>query len=165
MRTTALAAAAFVAVSGALAATAGVGPAAAAPGAGPTPLPFQQTLRRCDFTEFQYFGPAFYGRPSGSLRVEGGEVVADILFATGAANTRYDLKLIQVDRPSAQPCNPGDPGVAGTTLFTDAAGAGSATVRAPKAPGATGAWVSLTRPGQFSQLPEEFYTTNFVVPI
>ena len=45
------------------------------------------------------------------------------------------------------------------------AGAATAVLRGPAMDGATGAWVSLTRPSAFSQLPEEFYTSDFVAPL
>jgi hypothetical protein len=48
-------------------------------------------------------------------------------------------------------------------LLTDPAGAGSVTVRGPVASGATGAWMYVTRPGEFSQTPAEFYSSDFVV--
>lgn len=128
-------------------------------------LPFNQTLRRCDFSEMQYVGGTGYGRPTAQVRVEGGDVVADIQFATGIPNTRYDVRLIQSPRSSARSCNAGDPGVAGTALVTDAAGGGAVTVRGPIMPGATGAWVSITRPSPHSQIPAEFYSTNLIAAI
>jgi len=39
------------------------------------------------------------------------------------------------------------------------------SVRGPVASGATGAWIYITRPGEFSQTPAEFYTSDFVVPL
>ena len=32
-------------------------------------------------------------------------------------------------------------------------------------PGATGAWMSLSRPASNSQQPEEFYTTDFIASL
>ena len=155
--------AAVIAVSGSAIAVAGAGGASAETGAGaPAVIPFTQTLRRCDFSKFAYTGGGYYGRPNAFMRIEGGDVVADIQFATGVPNTAYDVRLIQLPRSSARTCNPGDPGVWVATLFTDAAGGGAVTVRGPVDPEATGAWVSMTRPGQFTQKPEEFYTSDFV---
>jgi hypothetical protein len=51
------------------------------------------------------------------------------------------------------------------TILTDPAGGGSVTVRGPIASGATGAWMYVSRPGEFSQTPDEFYTSDFVVTI
>jgi hypothetical protein len=128
-------------------------------------MPFAQALRRCDFSVFSYTGPAWYGRASGDLRVDGGEVVVDLRFATGVPNTRYDVKLIQSPRPEPLHCNPGDPGVTGAVLFTDNAGAAATTVRAPLMSGATGAWMSITRPSPYSQFPEEFYSSDMIVAV
>lgn len=164
MRRTTLAAAAIAMACGSIAAGGGAGPAAAQPAAtAPTVTPFSQILRRCDFSQFQYTSAGWYGRPTGELRTEGGEVVADVRFATGVPNTRYDLRLIQMPRPESIYCNPGDPGVTAGVLFTDNAGAGATTLRAPLMSGATGAWMSLTRPNPYAQLPDEFYTTDMVV--
>ncbi|CAN3129250.1 Secreted protein [Mycobacterium sp. smrl_JER01] len=126
-------------------------------------LPFAQTLRRCDFTEFNYVGGSGYARPTGTVRIDGREMVADIQIATAVPNTRYDVRLIQVPRSSAASCTIGDPGVSGTVLFTDAAGAGATTVRGPIVSGATGVWAAVTRPSAYSQTPAEFYTTDLVV--
>lgn len=153
MRRITLAAATLAIACGSIAVGGGAGPAVAQPTAtGPTALPFTQALRRCDFS-----------RPSGEMRIDGGEVVVDLRFATGVPNARYDVRLIQTPRPQSLNCNPGDPGIAGGVLFTDNAGAAATTVRAPVMTGATGAWVSVTRPGAYSQIPEEFYTTDLIV--
>jgi hypothetical protein len=164
MRRTTLAAAAIAVACGSVSGGGGAGLAAAQPTAtGSTVLPFTQILRRCDFSQFQYVSAGWYGRPTGELRTDGGEVVADVRFATGTPNTRYDVRLIQMPRPGSLYCNPGDPGVTAGVLVTDNAGAGSTTLRAPLMPGATGAWMSLTRPNPYSQHPDEFYTTDAVV--
>ncbi len=68
-------------------------------------------------------------------------------------------------RSSASTCNAGDPGVAVGALNTDDSGAAATTVRAPIAPGATGVWMYVSRPGEFSQTPAEFYTTDYVAKI
>lgn len=142
------------------AATAGAQPGAAAS----TPLPFVQTLRRCDFSALSNVGPSGYGRAFGQMRTGGSEIVADVQFATGVPNMRYDVRVIQAPRSAAQTCNAGDPGVAAGFLMTDAAGVGSTTVRAPKLSGATGAWVFISRPGMYTQTPAEFYTSDAIIP-
>ncbi|KKE99219.1 hypothetical protein [Mycolicibacterium obuense] len=128
-------------------------------------MPFSEKLRRCDFTQVKYVGGSGYGRPSAQLRVQGGEVIADVEFFTGVPNTAYDLRLIQLPRSSAADCGAGAPGVSATTLFTDGVGTGHATVRGPLMPGATGAWLEMTRPGTFSQKPDEFYTTDLIATL
>src|SRR5881227_1493628 len=64
-------------------------------------MPFAEKFRRCDFTQIKYVGGSYYGRATAQLRVEGGDVVADVTFFTGVPNTRYDLRLIQMPRASA----------------------------------------------------------------
>ncbi|MDY6997529.1 MAG: hypothetical protein SW019_13070 [Actinomycetota bacterium] len=164
---TALAAAAAAAMFTPALAT-GAGQVAASPAVaseGPSINPMTQYLRRCDFTKMPYVGPRGVGRVTSVLRTEGGEVVADVAANTLVPNVGYEVKLIQLPQSSASPCNPGDPGVAGVTLFTDGVGTGAVTLRAPVTAGATGAWMSVTRPSPHSQIPAEFYTTDFVLPL
>ena len=163
---TVLAAAMLAAAAGPVAATGGaLTTAAAGASEGTTFVPFKQALRRCDFSEMQYVGATGYGRGSAVVGRQGGDVVADVVFNTGRPNTSYEVKLIQMPRSSAAPCPAGAPGVAGTWLVTDAAGAASVVMRGPVMDGATGVWLSLTRPSQFSQFPAEFYTSGFVAPL
>ena len=132
---------------------------------GATFVSFAQKLRRCDFSANTYVSATGYGRPIATVYRTGSELSADVQIATAIPNTPYDVKLIQVPRSSAASCNPGDPGVIAAVLWTDGAGAGRVTLRGPVSAGATGAWMSITRPGEFSQTPAEFYTTDFVVSI
>jgi hypothetical protein len=132
---------------------------------GATFLPFAQMFRRCDHSANTHVGPTGYARPTAVVRSIGSEVIADLQIATAIPNTPYDVRVIQMPRSSASGCNAGEPGVIAGVLLTDPAGAGSVTVRGPVASGATGAWMYITRPGEFSQTPAEFYTSDFVVPL
>jgi hypothetical protein len=152
--------------------TIGVGTAAAdgptggaAGSGGATLMSFAQVYRRCDFSANTHTGPTAYARPIAYVHRSGSEVIADVQIATAIPNTPYDVRLIQMPRSSATSCNPGDPGVSGALLWTDAVGGGGVTVRGPIASGATGVWLYITRPGEFSQTPAEFYTTDFVARI
>jgi hypothetical protein len=149
--------------------TIGTGAAGATPpdgSGGTTFLPFAQILRRCDFSANTYTGPTGYAVASGFLRTAGSSrVVAEVHIATARPNTHYDVRLIQMPRPSSSTCLARDPGVALGALNTDAAGAASVTVEDGIEPGATGAWVFITRPDAFSQIPAEFYTTDVIAPI
>ena len=148
--------------------TVGTGMAAAdgpTGGGGATMMSFAQTYRRCDFSARTYTGPTAYARPVAHVRSTGSEVIADVQIATAELNTPYDVRLIQMPRSSASSCNAGDPGVSGGVLLTDAVGGGGITVRGPIASGATGVWLYITRPGEFSQTPAEFYTTDFVASL
>jgi hypothetical protein len=142
--------------------TVGIGTAGAE---GATFLSFAQIFRRCDFSDKAYTGPTGYARPTAVVHNTGSEVIADVQIATAIPNTPYDVRVIQMPRSSASGCNAGDPGVIAGVLLTDPAGAGSVTVRGPVASGATGAWMYITRPGEFSQTPAEFYTSDFVMPL
>lgn len=131
-----------------------------------TVMSFAQMYRRCDFSTNTYTGPTGYGRPFAVVRTTGSnEVVADVNIATAIPFTHYDVRLIQMPRPSSKPCGAGDPGVAVAALVTDAAGAASTTVRGGIAPGATGVWIFISRPDAFRQTPAEFYTTDFVAEV
>jgi len=130
-----------------------------------TSFPFSQIMRRCDFSATRYTGPAGYGRATAVVRSTGSNVAADVQLVTALPGTHYDVRLIQLPRTSSAPCNAGDPGVAAGALNTDAAGAASVTVQGPIAQGATHAWVFISRPGEFSQTPAEFYTTDFTAAI
>jgi hypothetical protein len=163
-RSTTLAIAVAVAAPLTMALT-GQGTAAADGAGGGTAIWFTQVLRRCDYSETHYNGPTGYARPTGVIRSDGSTVSADIQIATAIPDTHYDVRLIQMPRPSSASCNGGDPGVAVAALNTDGAGGGATTVSGPIAPGATGAWVFISRPSAFGQDPAEFYTTDFIPKI
>jgi hypothetical protein len=143
----------------------GTGTGGVAGGGGGTVLPFSQILRRCDFSETDYNGPTGMSRAMGTLRSDGSTLTADVQLATAKPNMHYDIRMIQVPRSSAVPCWGADPGVAQGSLNTDGAGAAAVTLQDGIEPGATGAWVFISRPDQFSQNPAEFYTTDLIAPI
>ncbi len=164
-RILALAAAMAMAAPPAGALADGVSTTGVSSGGGGTVLPFSQMLRRCDFSETDYNGPTGYGRATGNLRSDGLTLTADVQLATAIPNMHYDVRLIQVPRSSAVPCWGADPGVAQGSLNTDGAGAAAVTLQDGIEPGATGAWVFISRPNRFSQNPAEFYTTDLIAPI
>jgi hypothetical protein len=140
----------------------------AAPPAGAyadTVMAFSGVSRRCDYSETNFLGPVGMGRPLAVVRTNGSTVSADVQIATVLPNFPYDIRMIQVPRPSMATCWGGDPGVAHGILRTDAAGNGAVSLQDQIEPGATGAWIWITRPSAFSQNPEEFYTTDLVAPI
>lgn len=145
----------------------GVGTAAAGPPGsdGATMVSFAGIFRRCDFSGNTHVGATGFARATALVHATGSDVIADVVIVTAEPNTPYDVRLIQVPRSSASPCNAGDPGVMGGVLMTDGGGAGGVSLHAPIASGATGAWLFISRPGEFSQIPAEFYTSDFVVPI
>jgi hypothetical protein len=152
-------------------ATVGVGTAAAdgptggTGGGGATVLPFAQTFRRCDFSANTHIGPSANARPIAYVRSSGSQVTADVQVGMAIPGTVYVVGLVQMPHSSAVGCNPGDPGVISGVLSTDDLGNGSVTLSGPIAPGATGAWMYVSRPGYLSQTPDEFYTSDFVASI
>jgi hypothetical protein len=149
------------------ASTVGVQTAAAGPPGsdGATFVAFTQLLRGCDFNSNLRGGPSGVGRATALVHITGSEVIADVVMVTAIPNTAYDVRVIQMPRSAAAGCNAGDPGVIGGVLVTDGTGAGGVSIHSPIVSGATGAWIYITRPGEFTQTPAEFYTSDFVVPI
>ena len=128
-------------------------------------MAFSQMLRRCDFTETDYNGPTGVGRPLGTIRSNGSTVTADVQLATAIAG--HALR---------HQADPDAPAVVGDLLWRRSrrgagfveygrVGAAATTLQDAIEPGATGAWVFISRPSAFSQDPAEFYTTDFVAPI
>ena len=160
-----LAVAATLAVAVPVGPTLAAGDAAADTADGGTFAPFAQWLRRCDFSKTDFNGPTGNGRPQAVIRSDGSTVTADVQIATAIPNIRYDVTLIQAPKPSSSACLGGEPGVALVAMQIDNAGNGRVTVQDNIEPGATGAWVYISRPDAFSQKPAEFYTTDLIVPI
>jgi hypothetical protein len=122
-------------------------------------------LRGCDFNSNLRGGPSGVGRATALVHITGSEVIADVVMVTAIPDTAYDVRVIQMPRSAAAGCNAGDPGVIGGVLVTDGTGAGGVSIHSPIVSGATGAWMYITRPGEFTQTPAEFYTSDFVVAI
>jgi hypothetical protein len=142
----------------------GDGPVGANAGGG-TFVAFSQIARRCDFSELNFKGPTGNARVTADVRTDGSSVTADVQMLVGIPNMHYDVRLIQLPRPSSVPCPGGAPGVVYGALNTDGAGAARVTLSDNVEPGSTGVWVWVTRPDAFSQDPAEFYTSDFVVPV
>ena len=130
-----------------------------------TLMSFAQMFRRCDFSTNTFTGPTGMARAIAEVSTGSNEIVADVDIATAIPFTRYDVRLIQMPRPSSAPCNAGDPGVDASALVTDATGAAATTVRGTVEPGATGVWIFISRPDAFRQAPAEFYTTDFIADV
>jgi hypothetical protein len=152
-------------VTGGIGTAAADGPTGGGAGGGATFVAFAQIFRRCDFSANTHTGPTGFAGPSAMVRSTGSEVVADVQVARAIPGTVYVVGLVQMPHSSAVGCNPGDPGVTSGVLTADDFGNGSVTLRGPIAPGTTGAWMYVSRPGYLSQTPDEFYTSDFVVPI
>ncbi len=128
-------------------------------------MPLSSKFRACDFTPLKWVSATGYARPIAHVASTGtGTLVAAVDINTAVPNTHYDIRVIQMPRPSIG-CAPGDPGVIVGGLQTDAVGAASTTLQGPIRSGATGAWVIVERPAEFSQKPAEYYTTTYVAAI
>jgi hypothetical protein len=141
------------------------GPTGSGGGGGATFVAFTQIFRRCDFSANTHTGPTGNAGPSALVRKTGAGVVADVQVVRAIPGTVYVVGLVQMPHSSAVGCNPGDPGVISAVLTADDAGNGGVTLSGPIAPGGTGVWMYVSRPGYLSQTPDEFYTSDFVVPI
>lgn len=136
---------------------------------GPTLVPLTPQFRLCDFSP-STFSPktmrTSYASGDSVIRVTGDTVIADVHMVNSAQpGSHYEVAVIQLPRPSAATCGPGDPGVVTAGLDLDAAGQGQVTLRNGIQRTATGVWVNVTRPSQNSQSPEEFYTSQIVSPV
>lgn len=141
---------------------------AAAEGSGTTVV-FDTYLRRCDFSKVTIAPKVpspMLGTGSAVVHTSGSKAVADVhLVDAPEPGMHFDVGLIEEPRPSSSTCGPGDPGTAFTSMVTDGAGNGTATVVDNIRPGTTGVWVIIERPNANSQNPAEFYTSEFVVPV
>ncbi|OBJ10298.1 hypothetical protein [Mycobacterium sp. 1465703.0] len=141
---------------------------AAAEGGGTTVV-FDTYLRRCDFSKVTIAPKVpspMLGTGSAVVHTSGSKAVADVhLVDAPEPGMHFDVGLIEEPRPSSSTCGPGDPGTAFTSMVTDGAGNGTATVVDNIRPGTTGVWVIIERPNANSQNPAEFYTSEFVVPV
>jgi hypothetical protein len=141
------------------------GPTGSGGGGGATFVAFTQIFRRCDFSANTHIGPTGNAGPSALVRKTAAGVVADVQVVRAIPGTVYVVGLVQMPHSSAVGCNPGDPGVISAVLTADDAGNGGVTLSGPIAPSGTGVWMYVSRPGYLSQTPDEFYTSDFVVPI
>ncbi len=133
---------------------------------GGTVVPLRSILRTCDFSPINGGAPENNATTSAVIRVTGGTVAADVhLSNPGSSGTHYNVSLIQAPHASNSPCTSAGPGVAVGGLDTDAAGQATTTVQDSIRSGTTGVWVFVSRPGQYSQTPAEFYTSDFIAPV
>lgn len=145
---------------------AGVGSApTAAAESGGTYLPFSSILRRCDYSTRQYYDSAGSARATATVRTAGSQVIADVQLLLAKPNSYYEVRLVQAPRASSAGCHAGAPGTAVGALHTDGLGGGAVTLSSPIMSGATGSWLAIERPQPHSQLPAEFYTTDYIVGI
>lgn len=146
-----------IAITGALVATSTATASAAT-------MPLTSKWRACDFSLQSWVNAVGYARVVANVSSTGSTVVANVDMLTAPPDMHYDVRVIQMPRPSIG-CAPGAPGVITGALQTNGAGAGNVTLQGPVQSGATGAWVIVERPSDSSQTPAEFYTSTFVASI
>lgn len=141
------------------------GAASGAPSSsGETRVGLKQYNRSCDFAPRLPVPITGFGEGNAVIRSTGSTVSAEVqLYAR--PDTHYDVVLIQAPQASSTPCGPGDPGTATGSINTDGAGFGTVTVSGGIRPGTTGAWVSVERPGEHSQTPAEYYSSDNIAPV
>jgi hypothetical protein len=146
-----------------LATTAVVDPAVASAG---SPVPLRSIMRACDFNPLQWVGGVNRASANSVITVSGGTVTAEVhLSEPGSPGTHFNVSLIQAPRASNAPCGSPGPGVAVGGLDTDGAGQATTTLQDRIQSGTTGAWVLIQRPSPYSQMPDEFYTSDFIAPV
>jgi hypothetical protein len=123
------------------------------------------TFRRCDFSPSFGVAAGGPGRTFAVIKHDSATLTAEVHLITGRPDTHYDVRLIQAPQPASAACNGGDPGVAVAGLDTNARGDATITVSDTVRPGKTGAWVFVTLPGEFSQIPAESYASDFILAI
>ncbi len=150
-----------------LVATGGVvlGGLGAAPAGATTMVPLSNSIRGCDFTKALFLGGMGSGSGSGraSIGADGSHVGAEVSLQSARADTDYQVRLIQLPRPSHATCNAGDPGVSGAVLHTDASGTATVTVAGPLAQDATQAWVVVEGPPAPGRIRSDVYTSDYPV--
>jgi hypothetical protein len=120
-------------------------------------------LKRCDFSTDTYVPGAGTGRAIAYIRTQDSDtVLAEVDLATARPNTSYEVILIQFPRSAADSCDGSSPGAVSGLIQTDELGAGHIALRDRILGDATGAWVMIQCPDEYSQTPVEFYTSDFV---
>lgn len=138
---------------------------AAPDAAAATRVPLRGVDRLCDFTQNAPVPTGGFGTVNSVVNRTGSGVSADVVMSYGTPDTHYDVVLIQAPRPSSATCGPGDPGTAAGGFTTDGGGAGRVTVQDHIRSGTTGVWLTVRRPGEHSQAPAEFYSSDFIAPV
>lgn len=150
----------------AAAALGGVGTAVAGAGTAMTMVPLDNQTKQCDLVTATY--ELTYGSASGFADVgapDSSSVRAEVHLQTAVPASTYQVRLVQVPRSLAAPCDPGDAGVAAGVMYIDGLGNGSTTVTSPRMPGATGAGVFVEGPPHPGRMHGDIYTWSYIAAI
>jgi hypothetical protein len=137
----------------------------AAPAGATTMVPLSNYIRGCDFAKglFRDGMGSGFGSGRASIGVDGSHVGAEVSLQSARPDTDYQVRLIQLPRPSVATCNVGDPGVAGAVLHTDAGGTGTVTVAGALSSDATQAWVVVEGPPAPGRIRSDVYSSDYPV--
>jgi hypothetical protein len=153
----------LVIFAGTIAATvAGTGIAAA--DKGPVQVAFSEGLRMCDFHQAGHSMGAD-GQGYAWIGSSGNTVHADIRLEGATPDEQHMVRLIVMPRNPMDSCAAGGPGVVVGPLYTDAGGNGSIHLEEARPAGATGAWVLIEGPHDYSHPNGQLYTSDFIAPV
>jgi hypothetical protein len=139
----------------------------AAPAAASTFVPFSNHVRNCDFVKALFLDGMGTGSGSGwaDISADGSDVRAQVHLQSARPDTDYQVRLVQLPRASAATCSPGDPGVSGGVLHTDATGTATITVSGPAIADAAEAWVSVEGPPAPGRIRGDVYSSDFLAKL
>ncbi|WP_234791591.1 hypothetical protein [Mycolicibacterium mucogenicum] len=121
-------------------------------------------MHTCDFQLVTTQLGRASARPLAEITSDGHIAVAHIDVTNGADDAHYVVRVIPAPH-AALGCLAGDPSITTGTLVTDAYGSGSVTLQAPIPAGTTGMWLAVDLPSAHSQVPAEFYSSNYIAPV
>ena len=121
-------------------------------------------MHTCDFQLVTTQLGRASAKPFAEINSDGHIVTAHIDLANGADDARYVARVIPAPH-AVLGCLAGDPSITTGILVTDAYGSGGVTLRAPIPAGATGMWLAVDLPSAHSQVPEEFYSSNYIATV
>lgn len=121
-------------------------------------------MHTCDFQLVTTQLGRTSARPFAEITSDGHIAVAHIDLTNGADDARYVVRVIPAPHATLG-CLAGDPSITTGTLVTDAYGSGSVTLQAPIPAGTTGMWLAVDLPSAHSQVPAEFYSSNYIAPV
>ncbi|WP_036474790.1 hypothetical protein [Mycobacterium sp. URHD0025] len=126
--------------------------------------PFSNQIRNCDHVKALFLDGMGSGAGSGWADVStgGSNLSAQVHLQSAWPDSDYHVRLIQLPRSSAAPCNVGDPGVSGGVLHTDVSGTATITVSGPTMENANAAWVIVEGPPPPGRIRGDVYTSDFL---
>ncbi len=138
--------------------------AASAPAAPAHRMLLLANMHTCDFQLLTTQLGRSGAKPFAEITSDGHTALAHVDLTNGADDARYVVRVIPAPH-AVLGCLPGERGITTGTLVTDAFGSGSITLQAPISTGTTGMWLAVDLPSPNSQIPQEFYSSNYIAPV